>query len=202
MSKVNTYQIAAVDRYANALFQLAKEAKVLDSVSNELVRIKEILQEDQEVLSVIMNPSISKSNKIKLFDTIAEKIELSKLVSNFIGVIIKKNRVNYLLEIVGTFENLLASLKGERVATVSSAYALTDAQLADISSKLKDKFNADFNIQLNIEPELIGGLKIQVGSQMIDSSIKNQLQLLKEIDEMVEEGKDWLDSQSYIENES
>ena len=180
MSKVNTYQIAAVDRYANALFQLAKEAKVLDSVSNELVRIKEILQEDQEVLSVIMNPSISKSNKIKLFDTIAEKIELSKLVSNFIGVIVKKNRVNYLLEIVVTFENLLASLKGERVATVSSAYALTDAQLADISSKLKDKFNADFNIQLNIEPELIGGLKIQVGSQMIDSSIKNQLQLLKE----------------------
>ena len=74
----------------------------------------------------------------------------------------------------------MASLKGERVATVSSAYALTDAQLADISSKLKDKFNADFNIQLNIEPELIGGLKIQVGSQMIDSSIKNQLQLLKE----------------------
>ena len=176
MSKVNTYQIAAVDRYANALFQLAKEAKVLDSVSNELTRIKEILQEDQEVLSVILNPSISKSNKIKLFETIAEKIELSKLVSNFIGVIIKKNRVNYLLEIVGTFENLLASLKGERVATVSSAYALTDAQLADISSKLKDKFNADFNIQLNIEPELIGGLKIQVGSQMIDSSIKNQLQ--------------------------
>jgi len=85
MSKVNTYQIAAVDRYANALFQLAKEAKVLDSVSNELVRIKEILQEDQEVLSVIMNPSISKSNKIKLFDTIAEKIELSKLVSNFMN---------------------------------------------------------------------------------------------------------------------
>ncbi len=180
MSKVNTYQIAAVDRYANALFQLAKEAKVLDSVSNELTRIKEILQVDQEVLTVIMNPSISKSNKIKLFETIAEKIELSKLVSNFIGVIVKKNRVNYLLEIVGTFKNLLASLKGERVATVSSAYALTDTQLADISSKLKDKFNADFNIQLNIEPELIGGLKIQVGSQMIDSSIKNQLQLLKE----------------------
>ena len=61
MSKVNTYQIAAVDRYANALFQLAKEAKVLDSVSNELIRIKEILQEDQEVLSVILNPSVSLS---------------------------------------------------------------------------------------------------------------------------------------------
>jgi F-type H+-transporting ATPase subunit delta len=137
MSKVNTRQIAAVERYANALFQLAKEAKVLDSVSNELVRIKEILQEDQEVLSAIINPSISKTNKIKLFDTIAEKIELSKLVSNFIGVIVKKNRVNYLLEIIRTFENLLASLKGERVATVSSAYALTDAQLNDIIQNSK-----------------------------------------------------------------
>jgi F-type H+-transporting ATPase subunit delta len=180
MSKINTRQIAAVERYANALFQLAKEAKVLDSVSNELVKIKEILQEDKEVLSAILNPSISKTNKIKLFDIIVEKNELSKLVSNFIGVIVKKNRVNYFLEIIKTFENLLASLKGERVATVSSAFALTDAQLDDINSKLKDKFNADFNIQLNIEPELIGGLKIQVGSQMIDSSIKNQLQLLKE----------------------
>ena len=87
MSKVNTRQIAAVERYANALFQLAKEAKVLDSVSNELVKIKEILQEDKEVLSAILNPSISKTNKIKLFDTIAEKIELSKLVSNFIGAV-------------------------------------------------------------------------------------------------------------------
>jgi F-type H+-transporting ATPase subunit delta len=180
MSKINTRQIAAVERYANALFQLAKEAKVLDSVSNELVKIKEILHEDKEVLSAILNPSISKTNKIKLFDIIVEKNELSKLVSNFIGVIVKKNRVNYFLEIIKTFENLLASLKGERVATISTAYALTDAQLDDINSKLKDKFNADFNIQLNIEPELIGGLKIQVGSQMIDSSIKNQLQLLKE----------------------
>ena len=88
-----------------------------------------------------------------------KKLNYQNLYLNFIGVIVKKNRVNYLLEIVGTFENLLASLKGERVATVSSAYALTDTQLADISSKLKDKFNADFNIQLNIEPELIGGLK-------------------------------------------
>ena len=125
----------------------------------------------QKIRPIVIEEAIS---------AIGKKIELSKLTSNFIGVIIRKNRVNYLLDIINSFENLIASLRGEKSAIITSATELSDAEVKDIKIKLKEKFDADFIIDLKIDPKLIGGLKIQVGSQMIDSSIKNQLQLLKE----------------------
>ena len=180
MSNISIRQIPSVQRYANALFQLSKEAKVVDSVSNDLKNLKDIINNDEKFLSLVKNPSVSKSGKSGVFNTIAKKMELSKLTTNFIGVIIRKNRINYLLDIINSFDNLIASLRGEKSAMVTSATKLTDAEVKDIKIKLKEKFDADFIINLKIDPKLIGGLKIQVGSQMIDSSIKNQLQLLKE----------------------
>jgi F-type H+-transporting ATPase subunit delta len=180
MSNISIRKIPSVQRYANALFQLSKEAKVVDSVSNDLKNLKDIINNDEKFLSLVKNPSVSKSDKSGVFNTIAKKMELSKLTTNFIGVIIRKNRINYLLDIINSFDNLIASLRGEKSAMVTSATKLTDAEVKDIKIKLKEKFDADFIINLKIDPKLIGGLKIQVGSQMIDSSIKNQLQLLKE----------------------
>ena len=180
MSDFSTRQIASAERYANALFQLAKEAKVLDSVSDELNKIKQLMETDTEFASTIKNPSVSKKNKINIFDIISEKLELSKLTKNFIGVIINKNRINYLLNIAQSFENLISVHKGNRVAKITSAQTLSDEQLQEIKTNLNQKFDSDFNLNVNVDPNLIGGLKIQIGSQMIDSSIKNQLQLLKE----------------------
>ena len=180
MANASTRQIASVDRYANALFQLAKEAKVLETVSSELLNLRKILNEDDTLLSMVKNPSISKSNKFNFFNTLSEKIEMSKLAKNFIGVIINKNRINYLMDIINSFEKLMSGLKGEMSATITSAKVLKEEELKHIKDKLKDKFSSEFNINTIVDETLIGGLKIQVGSQMIDSSIKNQLQTLKE----------------------
>ncbi len=180
MSNISIRQIPSVQRYANALFQLSKEAKVVDSVSKDLQNLKDIINNNEKFLSLVKNPSVSKSEKNNVFTAIAKKIELSKLTSNFIGVIIRKNRVNYLLDIINSFENLIASLRGEKLAIITSATELSEAEVKDIKIKLKEKFDSDFIINVKVDPNLIGGLKIQVGSQMIDSSIKNQLQLLKE----------------------
>jgi F-type H+-transporting ATPase subunit delta len=180
MSNISIRQIPSVQRYANALFQLSKEAKVVDSVSKDLQNLKDIINNNEKFLSLVKNPSVSKSEKNNVFTAIAKKIELSKLTSNFIGLIIRKNRVNYLLDIINSFENLIASLRGEKLAIITSATELSDAEVKDIKIKLKEKFDSDFIINVKVDPNLIGGLKIQVGSQMIDSSIKNQLQLLKE----------------------
>ena len=180
MANASTRQIASVDRYANALFQLAKEAKVLETVSSELLNLKKILNEDDTLLSMVKNPSISKSNKFNFFNSLSEKIEMSKLAKNFIGVIINKNRINYLMDIINSFEQLMSGLKGEMSATITSAKVLKEEELKHIKDKLKDKFSSEFNINTIVDETLIGGLKIQVGSQMIDSSIKNQLQTLKE----------------------
>ena len=180
MSNISIRQIPSVQRYAHALFPLSRDAKVVDSVSKDLQNLKDIINNDEKLLSLVKNPSVNKSEKNSVFNAIAKKIELSKLTLNFIGVIIRKNRVNYLLDIINSFENLIASLRGEKSAIITSATELSDAEVKDIKIKLKEKFDSDFIIDVKIDPKLIGGLKIQVGSQMIDSSIKNQLQLLKE----------------------
>ena len=179
MSNKQNRSIASVNRYANALFQLAKEAKVLDSVAVDLSNLQNIINSDDKIFLFIKNPAIKKSVKMIFFNALSKKIELSKLSINFIGVIIKKNRIHYLLDMIHSFNNLLSSLRGEKLATISSAEKLTDTEIDSIKNKLKEKFNSEFNVDLIIDSELIGGLKIQVGSQMIDSSIKNQLNLLK-----------------------
>jgi len=148
--------------------------------NNELLNLKKILNEDDTLLSMVKNPSISKSNKFNFFNSLSEKIEMSKLAKNFIGVIINKNRINYLMDIINSFEKLMSGLKGEMSATITSAKVLKEEELKHIKDKLKDKFSSEFNINTIVDETLIGGLKIQVGSQMIDSSIKNQLQTLKE----------------------
>ena len=179
MTNAQNRQSVSVSRYANALFQLAKEAKVIDTVSNDLTSLEVTINSDVEILKFIQNPSIKKSLKVLFFNTVSQKLELSKLTENFIGLIIKKNRVHYILEMIRAFNDLLSELKGIKSANITSAYKLSDEEVSKIKMKLKDKFNSDFNINLLTDSSLIGGLKIQVGSQMIDSSIKNQLNLLK-----------------------
>lgn len=179
MTNAQNRQSVSVSRYANALFQLAKEAKVIDTVSNDLTSLEVTINSDVEILKFIQNPSIKKSLKVQFFNTVSQKLELSKLTENFIGLIIKKNRVHYILEMIRAFNDLLSELKGIKSANITSAYKLSDEKVSKIKMKLKDKFNSDFNINLLKDSSLIGGLKIQVGSQMIDSSIKNQLNLLK-----------------------
>ena len=179
MTNAQNRQSVSVSRYANALFQLAKEAKVIDTVSIDLTSLEVTINSDVEILKFIQNPSIKKSLKVQFFNTVSQKLELSKLTENFIGLIIKKNRVHYILEMIRAFNDLLSELKGIKSANITSAYKLSDEEVSKIKMKLKDKFNSDFNINLLTDSSLIGGLKIQVGSQMIDSSIKNQLNLLK-----------------------
>ena len=179
MTNAQNRQIVSVSRYANALFQLAKEAKVLDTVSNDLTSLEVSINSDVEILKFIKNPSIKKNMKINFFNTVSQKLELSKLTENFIGLIITKNRVHYILEMISAFNALSSELKGIKSATITSSKILSDDEISKIKMKLKDKFNSEFNISLLTDSSLIGGLKIQVGSQMIDSSIKNQLNLLK-----------------------
>ena len=179
MTNAQNRQSVSVSRYANALFQLAKEAKVIDTVSNDLTSLEVTINSEVEILKFIQNPSIKKSLKVQFFNTVSQKLELSKLTENFIGLIITKNRVHYILEMIRAFNDLLSELKGIKSANITSAYKLSDEEVSKIKMKLKDKFNSDFNINLLTDSSLIGGLKIQVGSQMIDSSIKNQLNLLK-----------------------
>ena len=177
MSK--TSHSASASRYANALFQLAKEAKVLDSISNDLDKIMDLLISDKEFSSFIKNPSIKNVNKLSLLNIISDKLELSKLTKDFIGVVTNKGRVSNIHDIIFSYKELVSDFNGIKNAHVSAAKVLTDEQVASIKEKLKEKFSAEFNLHTHIDKSLIAGLKIQIGSQMIDSTIKSKLNALK-----------------------
>ena len=167
MTNAENRQSVSVSRYANALFQLAKEAKVIDTVSNDLTSLEVTINSDVEILKFIQNPSIKKSLKVQFFNTVSQKLELSKLTENFIGLIIKKNRVHYILEMIRAFNDLLSELKGIKSANITSAYKLSDEEVSKIKMKLKDKFNSDFNINLLTDSSLIEGLKKQFKKKII-----------------------------------
>ena len=130
---------ASASRYANALFQLAKEAKVLDSISNDLDKIMELLMSDKNFASFIENPSIKNINKLSLLDMVADKLELSKLTKDFLGVVTKKGRISNLEDIIKSYRDLLADFNGIKNAYVASAKALSEIQVKSIKQKLKRK---------------------------------------------------------------
>jgi F-type H+-transporting ATPase subunit delta len=170
---------ASASRYANALFQLAKEAKVLDSISNDLDKIMELLLSDQDFASFIENPSIKNINKLSLLDMIADKLELSKLTKDFIGVATKKGRVSNIQDIIKSYKDLVSDFNGIKNAYVSTSKALSENQINSIKQKLREKFSSEFILHTEVDESLIAGLKIKIGSQMIDSTIKSKLNALK-----------------------
>ena len=175
----NISHSASAARYANALFQLAKEAKVLDSISTDLDKIVNFLLIDKEIAAFIENPSVKNTSKLSLLNIASEKLELSKLAEDFIGVVTKKGRISNIREIILSYKGLVADLNGIKNAKVSTAQELSDSQIENIKQKLKEKFNSDFILQIHVDETLIAGLKIQIGSQMIDSTIKSKLSALK-----------------------
>mgnify|MGYP001189244520 CR=1 FL=1 len=175
----NISHSAFATRYANALFQLAKEAKVLDSISSDLDKIVNFLLIDREIASFIENPSVKNTSKLSLLNIASEKLELSKLSKDFIGVVIKKGRISNIREIILSYKSLVADLNSIKNAKVSAAQELSNSQIENIKQKLKEKFNSDFVLQTHVDETLIAGLKIQIGSQMIDSTIKTKLNALK-----------------------
>ena len=170
---------ASASRYANALFQLAKEAKVLDSISYELDKIVERLMSDKNFASFIENPSIKNINKLSLLDMVADKLELSKLTKDFIGVVTKKGRVSNIKDVIKSYKDLVSDFNGIKNAYVSSSKALSENQIDSIKQKLREKFSSEFILHTDIDESLIAGLKIKIGSQMIDSTIKSKLNALK-----------------------
>ena len=144
----NTSHSASAARYANALFQLAKEAKVLDSISSDLEKIIKFLLSDSDIASFIENPSVKNTNKLSVLNVASDKLELSKLTKDFIGVVTKKGRISNIREIITSFKDLVADMHGIKNAKVSSAKKLSDTQEDQIKQKLKEKFNSDFILHI------------------------------------------------------
>jgi F-type H+-transporting ATPase subunit delta len=165
-------------RYASALFDLASEAGTVTTVESDLDRLDAALRESGDLRSLIRNPEVSRTQAGKVMSGIAGHLGLSALSANFLGVLAKNRRLGDLPAVIGAFHTIAAAQRGEVTAEVASAHALSKDQLALLETKLRAREGRTVKLKTRVEPELLGGLVVTIGSKRIDSSIRTRLNSL------------------------
>ena len=165
-------------RYAVAIFALALEEKALDSVAKDLEGLKTLAAQNADFSNLLLNPSLDKDTQHNAISAIAKKAKLSPLTAKFLGVLVANRRLANLEKIATTFGKLLSEYRGEIEAQVISAEKMTKAQEEALKQQLKKNLGQDISFEVEVDPELLGGLKVKVGSKVIDSSIKTKLENL------------------------
>lgn len=171
----------AAERYAQALFELAKDESSLDTVANDLAALVALIGENKDLARLVNSPVIGREQKAAAMAEILEKAGAAQLVRNFVGLAARNRRLFLLPQIGKAFSQLLAKHRGEISAEVKTAHPLTDAQLADLKATLKSAYGKDPLLNVTVDPALLAGLVVKVGSRMIDSSLKTKLNALKTV---------------------
>ena len=165
-------------RYASALYELANENKAVATVEGDLEKLGEALAASADLAALIRNPRVTRDAAATAMDSVAKLLGLSDLTKNFLGVLANNRRLSALPEIVRAFASIAAAARGEVTAEVTSAHPLTATQLKSLAAKLKAREGKDVKIKANVDPEILGGLVVRIGSTQIDSSIRTRLNSL------------------------
>ena len=179
MSSKSTFSNSTSRSYALALYELSKESEELEKVENNMKDLKKLLDESLDFKEMVLSPTIPKDNKKDVLLTIAEKNNFSKILRKFLGFIAIKNRLFFLNKIVESFLNLVSRNKGELKAKLISSKKLSIDEKKKIQKELSENFKSSLNIDYEHDPDLIAGLVVQVGSIMIDTSVKTKLKKLE-----------------------
>lgn len=166
-------------RYATALFELARESGELDRVAGDLARLGAALDESADLTRLVRNPVFGREVQGRAMAAVADGLGLGPTVANFIGVVAQNRRLFALRDMARGFAQLLAEHRGEVVARVASAHPLDEAQVAAIRAELAAGLKNEVTVETSVDPELLGGLVVRVGSRMIDSSIRTKLQNMR-----------------------
>ncbi|RHW16704.1 F0F1 ATP synthase subunit delta [Sphingomonas gilva] len=171
-------QASLAGRYATALFELACEAKTIDAVESSLAKVRAALDESDAFRTLATSPILSRGDAAKGVAAAADSMKLDGTTRNFLGVLAENRRLSQLPQIIRAYRTLAAQHRGETTAEVSSAHPLTDDQVAELKKQLRARVGSDVTVDLKVDPSLLGGLVVRLGSQMIDSSIRTRLNTL------------------------
>jgi F-type H+-transporting ATPase subunit delta len=166
-------------RYATALFELADQAHQLDVVAQDLSRIRSMFDVSVDLRGLIANPVIGREDKAQAMLAVLEAASIGGLVRNFVGAVGANGRLAALPAIIRAFLDELARRRGESAAEVVSAVPLTDAQRSQLADTLRGLVGGKVAMNERVDPELLGGLVVRVGSRMFDSSLRTKLQRLQ-----------------------
>jgi F-type H+-transporting ATPase subunit delta len=168
-------QASLAGRYALALFGLAREQKQLESVGASLAALRQALSESPDFRELTTSPLIGRDEALRAVAAAAGAMRLDPLTSNFLGVLARNRRLSHLGSVIRAFNLLAARHRGEITAEVTSARPLDDEQVDAIKQNLRTRTGRDIAVELNVEPAILGGLVVKIGSQMIDGSIRTKL---------------------------
>jgi F-type H+-transporting ATPase subunit delta len=165
-------------RYAIALFELARDSKTIDTVEQSLATIRDALAQSADFKALTLSPLVARGAAVKAVLATADELGLDATTKNFLGVLAENRRLAKLPAITRAFRELAARHRGEVSAEVASAYPLTDEQVVELKQQLRQRVGREVAVDLSVDPALLGGLVVRIGSQMIDSSIRTRLNTL------------------------
>jgi F-type H+-transporting ATPase subunit delta len=177
MSATATSSVA--ERYASALFELADNAKSLDPVAQDLSTFRRLVSESSDLARLIESPVIGREAQGKALLAILDVAGVRGLVRNFIGTVAANGRARELPAMATAFLAELARRRGETTATVTSALPLSPAQLQQLTETLHRVVGGKVAIEAHVNPDILGGLVVKVGSRLFDSSIRSKLARLQ-----------------------
>ena len=168
-------------RYAAALFDLARESNVLDAIESELQSLGASIDASGDLRGFLRSPVYDNADQMNAIAALADKAEFSPLTSNFLKLIAKNRRLFALEDMIKAFGALAAAARGEISAEAISAAPLSDDQSKALRHEIEAMVGKAVNLETRIDPDLLGGLIVKIGSQMIDASLKTKLNRLKSV---------------------
>ena len=171
-------QASLSGRYATALFELARDSKTIDSVEASLANVRAALEQSDEFARLVASPLVSRQDAARAVAATADALSVDGTTKNFLGVLAENRRLAQLPAIIRAFRMLAANHRGETTAEVTSAHPLSATQVDALKQQLRTRIGREVAVDLSVDPTLLGGLVVKIGSQMIDSSIKTRLNTL------------------------
>jgi F-type H+-transporting ATPase subunit delta len=165
-------------RYASALFDLARDQRQIESVGNSLDALGQALLDSKDFGEMVTSPLVSRDEAGKAFAALAPQLNLDPITTNFVGVLARNGRKNQLRAVIRAYRRLAAEHRGETTAEIVTARPLGDDQLAALKTQLRSRAGRDVNIDATVDPDILGGIVVKLGSQQIDASIRTKLNRL------------------------
>jgi F-type H+-transporting ATPase subunit delta len=165
-------------RYASALFDLARDQRQIEAVGKSLDTLGQALLDSKDFAELIASPLVSRDEAGKAFAALAPQFSLDPITTNFLGVLARNGRKNELRNVIRAYRRLAAEHRGEVTADVTTARPLNDDQLAALKTQLRTRAGRDVTIDATVDPAILGGIVVKLGSEQIDASIRTKLNRL------------------------
>ncbi|MEE1446106.1 F0F1 ATP synthase subunit delta [Coprobacillus sp. AF13-15] len=166
------------DRYAESLFDLAKEENKVTQYLDDIKLVGEVLDSDPQIVQFFNHVLIENDKKIQLLDQ-SFKGNVDQYVLNFLKLLVQSRRIRYIDDIVKSYIKLSNQYLGIEEGMIYTPYELTDQQIQDIEKAISQKENKKVTLKVSIDPSLLGGIKVQIANRIYDGTIKNKVEMLK-----------------------